>query len=103
MPFSEAAQEVWHSCGTTVTASTMRRTSQRHGCAAEAVAKEEVVRLETEAPTATARPKQLLVSVDGALIPLTNGEWREVKSVAIGSFETKWQRKKGALEVKTGN
>lgn len=102
MPFSEAAQEVWHSCGTTVTASTMRRTSQRHGRAAEAVAKEEVVRLETEAPTATARPKQLLVSVDGALIPLTNGEWREVKSVAIGSFETKWQRKKGALEVKTG-
>lgn len=101
MPFSAAAQEVWHSCGTTVTPSTTRRTSQRHGRAAEAVAKEEVVRLEAEAPTATAQPKQLLVSADGALIPLTNGEWREVKSVAIGSFETKWRRKKGALEVKT--
>ena len=101
MSFGEAAKEVWYSCGTDVTVSTVRRTSQRHGRAAEAVSREEVKRLEAEAPLSAERPGQLLVSVDGALIPLVNGEWREVKSMAVGQFETRWRVKKGKTEVKT--
>lgn len=100
MSFGEAAQEVKHSCRTEVSVWTVRRTCQRHGRAAEKVAREEVERLEEKAPTAKEKPGRLLVSADGALIPLTNGEWREVKSVAIGVIEAAWQTKKCKVEIK---
>lgn len=101
MPFRAAADEVWHNCRTRVSSATTRRTSQRHGRAAEGVAREEVQRLEADAPATKVRSGQLLVSVDGAMIPLQNGEWREVKSLAVGQFETWWRQKKGKTEVKT--
>jgi len=42
-----------------------------------------------------------VMSADGAFIGLTNGEWREVKTVAIGEFSTQWDAKKSELEVKS--
>lgn len=50
---------------------------------------------------APARPKQVLVSADGAFIHLTNGEWREVKTMVLGEFESVWNSKKGEIEVNT--
>jgi hypothetical protein len=32
---------------------------------------------------------------------LTNGQWREVKTMVVGEFESVWHGKKGELEVKT--
>jgi hypothetical protein len=41
------------------------------------------------------------VSADGATIRLTNGEWREVKTVVVGEFESDWNEKTSEVEVKT--
>jgi hypothetical protein len=44
-----------------------------------------------------------MMSADGAYIALTTGEWREVKTVAIGEFEQEWHSQKGEMVVTTKN
>jgi hypothetical protein len=101
MPYEQAVEEVWLNQHTCVEESTLRGTTNRHGQAAEAIAKAEAAALEKDAPPAEAKPEQILVSADGATIRLTNGEWREVKTVVIGEFESQWNEKAGEVEVKT--
>lgn len=101
IPYEQAVEEVWLNQRTRVEESTLRGTTNRHGKVAEAIIRAEVERLEREAPSATATPQQLLVSADGASIRLTNGEWREVKTVAVGEFESQWNEKAGEVQVKT--
>jgi len=101
LPFREAVEEVWYSYRTHVSEPTLRRTTHRHGAAAEVLARQEVEMLEREAPPATANPQQLLVSTDGAFVQLSNGEWREVKSVAVGEFATEYDPKTWKAETKT--
>ena len=101
MPFREAAEEIWYSQHTRVSEATVRRVTERHGAAAEELAREEVEVLEREAPDAPTSPQQLMVSVDGAFVQLTSGEWREVKSVALGEFATEWNPKGWESQVKT--
>lgn len=101
MPFEQAVEEVWLNHRTRVKEGTLRQMTYRHGEAAEALERAEVERLEQEGVKSEASPKQLVISADGAFICLTNGEWREVKSLAIGEFEQLWNQKKGEIEVKT--
>ena len=101
MPFAEAVQEVWHSRRTHVSATTLRRLTYRVGRAAEALVHQKVEELQREAPAVEAAPEKLVISADGTFIRLISGEWREVKSVALGEFETVWRAKKGELEVKS--
>ncbi len=109
MPFEQAVEEVWYNQRTQVKEGTLRQMTYRHGEAAEALERAEVERLEQEGlksgvNDSRATPnetKQVVVSADGALICLTNGEWREVKTLAVGEFEQQWNQKKGLLEVKT--
>jgi hypothetical protein len=101
MPFAQAVEEVWLNQQTQVEETTLRQTTYRHGQAAEALERAEVERLEREAPPPEARPEQLLVSADGAYIHLTSGEWREVKTMIVGEFESVWNKKAGEVEVKT--
>jgi hypothetical protein len=75
----------------------------RHGRVASELLREEAARIEKEAPPATAQPEQLLMSADGAFIHLTNGEWREVKTVAFGEFQSRWKQKQNKLETRTNN
>lgn len=103
MPFEQAAEEVWLNQRSRVKEAALRGTTYRHGAAAEAIERAEVERLEREAPASTATPKQLLISTDGAFIHLTDGEWREVKSLVVGEFESRWNQKKGEVEVKTSD
>jgi hypothetical protein len=103
MPFAQAVEEVWLSQRTRVEESTLRRTTYRHGAAAEMIEEEEAARIEREKPRPTAKPKKALVSADGAFIHLTSGEWREVKTLVIGEFDTIWNAKAGKTEVKTKN
>lgn len=101
MTFDEAEEEVWYSHRTHISEPTVRRTTYRHGRAAEAVARQAVERLEAEAPESKALPQQLAISADGCLIHLTNGEWREIKGVAVGTFETQWQSGTWESQVKS--
>ena len=100
MPFKQAVEEVWFNQHSYVEESTLRRITYWHGEAAEALERAEVERLEREAPSSEATPRQLFVSADGALIQLTTGEWTEVKTVAVGEFAGIWNAKKGKVQVK---
>ena len=101
MPYEQAVEEVWFNQHTHVEEYTLRNTTNRHGRAAEAIVKAEADKLAQEAPVAEAKPKQLLVSADGATIRMTTGEWREVKTVIVGEFDSQWNEKKGEAEVRT--
>lgn len=101
MAFSQAVEEIWESHQVAVAESTLRYTTYRHGRAAEAVVRQEVERLEKEAPAVAAQPEKLVISVDGAFVPLVGGEWREVKSVAIGQVSQEWSAKEQEMGAKT--
>jgi hypothetical protein len=101
MPFEQALEEIWDSRRIHLSEGTVRQTTYRHGQAAEAMMRVEVERIEKEAPTATAKPGKLMLSADGAFVPLVKGEWREVKSVAVGEVESEWVARKGEIVVKT--
>lgn len=101
LPFREAVEEVWYSHHVRVNEASLRRITHRHGTAAEALVRQEVETLEREAPDAPANPHNLLISVDGAFVQLTSGEWREVKSVAVGEFNTEWEPGTWPEQVKT--
>ena len=101
MPFAQAVEEIWLRERVQIEESVLRQTTHRHGQAAEALERAKAESLETEMKPTSARPKQILVSADGAFIHLTNGQWREVKTMVVGEFESVWNGKKGEIEVKT--
>ena len=88
MPFQEAVDEVQHNHHTAVGEATCRRITYRNGRAAEALECQEVKRLEEEGFGGIAGPEKQIISADGSFIHLTSGEWREVKGLAVGEFET---------------
>lgn len=101
LPFREAAEEIWYNHHLRVEEATLRGVTHSHGLAAETLARQEVEMLERDAPEAAAHPPQLLVSADGAFVHLTSGEWREVKSVAVGEFNDEWDRQTWERQGKT--
>jgi hypothetical protein len=101
LPFKQAAQEITAFCRTTVSEPTVRRKTHENGRASEAVARQEAEEIEANAPTASAQPKQVILSADGAFIALTNGEWREVKTVVVGEYSKRWNGHKGQMEVQS--
>jgi hypothetical protein len=103
LPFGQAAEEVWLNRDVKVSEATVRRVTEGHGQAAEAIARAEVEELERKIEPAEATPEKIMMSADGAYIALTTGEWREVKTVAIGEFEQEWHSQKGEMVVTTKN
>jgi hypothetical protein len=56
------------------------------------VQEEEVKRIEQELPLAPAGTDKMLLSVDGAMVPLVGGEWTEVKTLVLGAIgEPEWE------------
>jgi hypothetical protein len=47
----------------------------------------EVERLEKTCPPVPVNPHRMVLSVDGAMVPLVGGEWTEVKTMLIGELE----------------
>jgi len=70
-----------------VSEATARRETEDWGAVYAEVQEEEVKRIEQELPPAPAGPEKMLLSVDGAMVPLVGGEWIEVKTVALGVIE----------------
>lgn len=83
-PFRPAGRLLRQLLGVTVSEATVRRHTERLGAALVAVGTAEQERLEQEAPPPPAGPDQLLLSTDGAFVPLVGGVWSEVKTLAIG-------------------
>lgn len=84
MPFGRAAQELEHLLGVQISEASVRRLSERSGASYVEVQEAEVERLERELPAAPAGPQLQLLSVDGAMVPLLNKQWVEVKTLAVG-------------------
>ncbi len=102
LPFKEAAEEVAAWSGTMIGVSTVRRWTEGYGEVGEALARQEaeelfggVTKSEPDAPA------QMMMSSDGAFVALTNGEWREVKTVVIGTYGPEWVEKQKKVVVRT--
>lgn len=87
VPFATAASLVTLLTGAHVSASTIRRATLASGQAVrqlEMTFCAEVAAGTRPAPPVPTLPLQL--SVDGSMVPLVHGEWREVRLLAIGSL-----------------
>lgn len=100
MPFKRACKELSHFVGTEVSASTARRLSQRAGADYVEVQDQRAQTILEQHPSPPCQPQLQLMSVDGAFVPLTNGESLEVKTLAIGEV-TQRRTKAGEPQIKT--
>jgi hypothetical protein len=87
LPFRPAAALLAEFTGTRVDEATVRRRTEAAGAAYAAVQTAEVAALERDAPAPPQGPPTLLVSVDGAMVPLVGGAWAEVKTLAVGAVQ----------------
>jgi hypothetical protein len=67
-----------------VSESSTQRLTEAIGLAYEAVQLAEVERIEHDWPAVPSGPDKLVLSVDGAFVPVLHGEWAEVKTVVVG-------------------
>ena len=88
LPFERAADLLARVNGVTVSAASVRRVTEGVGREMAAVAARTVTRLARELPPAPRGAPRQLLSVDGAMVPLVGGEWREVKLAAFGTLTT---------------
>ena len=72
--------------GVQVSEATTRRQTEQAGALAQAVQTSQA-QTNTEDVQAETAPARLVVSADGAMVPLLGGEWAEVRTVAIGEVE----------------
>src|SRR2546422_2966318 len=84
MPFRQASMQVEFFTGTSVGATTIRETTEQAGEAQVQLQEKRVASIQAECPESPAGPEVQLMSVDGAFIQLVGGEWKEVKTLALG-------------------
>jgi len=84
MPFAKAAALLTSFTHTSTSEATAQRLTESVGLAYEAVQLAEVERIERDWPEVEQGPNKLILSLDGAFVPLVHGEWTEVKTLVIG-------------------
>jgi hypothetical protein len=82
MPFERAAQMLAALCGVQVSEATTRRQTYIAGAAYEAVQAAQA--LTPPEPGDGPPAEQVVLSADGAMVPLVHGQWAEVKTLVIG-------------------
>jgi len=85
--FAKAAAELTFFTGATVHADTARRRSEAAGAVLLAHETAEAARILKEHPTPPAGPDTLLFCVDGAMVPIVGGQWKEVRTLAVGEVQ----------------
>jgi hypothetical protein len=83
MPFAKAAGMLARFTHTSVSESSAQRLTEAVGIAYEAVQLAEVERIERDWPAVEPGADKLVLSVDGAFVPLLHGEWAEVKTLVV--------------------
>lgn len=86
MPFERAAQMLEALLGVQVSEATVRRGTYRVGQLSEA---RQTAQSQHASQTQASPPtgEKLVISADGAYVPLVKGEWAEVRTVAIGQVQ----------------
>lgn len=87
MPFQQAVGSLADTARVQISEPTARRQTEKWGAAYVGVQEEEVKRIEQELPLPPVGPDKMLVSVDGAMVPLVGGEWAEVKTLVLGVID----------------
>ena len=101
MPFRAAQRELAFFLGIEVAEASVRQITERAGAAQVQVQAEEVEALLTERPESPSGPEVHLLSLDGALIQLVTGEWKEVKTLAVGVVGTAKKKPEEEEQVQT--
>jgi hypothetical protein len=84
MPFARAAAMLTRFTQVSVSESTAQRLTEAIGVAYEAVQLAQVEQIEHDWPAVPSGPDKLVLSVDGAFVPVLHGEWAEVKTLVVG-------------------
>jgi hypothetical protein len=85
LSFAEAASELWHLKGVRVSAAPARRRTEGDGAVYAALQDAQAAGVLATAPRPPQGPAVQQVSVDGAMVPLVDGSWREVGTLALGT------------------
>jgi hypothetical protein len=85
LSFAEAASELWHLKGVRVSAATARRRTEADGAVYAAVQDATARQVLAAPPPPRPGPAVQQVSVDGAMVGVVDGSWREVRTLAIGT------------------
>ena len=101
LAYREAQEEVALLWKVEISDSSVRHITMRHGQVAAALIEQQVVQREAMPTAAEAKPEQLVMCTDGAMVQLTRGEWREVKMVTFGEFASVWDAKHREVVTKT--
>lgn len=85
LPFAAAADLLARCTGTRISAATVRRLTVAGGQTLRQLELDFTATVEAGTAAAAAAPREpLQLSVDGSMVPLVGGEWREVRVAAIG-------------------
>ena len=88
LPFGAAVETLAFFTGVQLTDETARTVTEAAGSALVRIENAEAERCTApDAPPAPVGPDEQVVSLDGAMVPLTGGEWAEVKTLAIGRLD----------------
>lgn len=88
MPFEKAREFLADFLNVQVSEAKGRRDTQAAGAAYVALQTEEANTLEQNgAPAGDAGAEKLVISADGAMVPLLHGEWAEVKTMVVGEVQ----------------
>ena len=85
LSFAAAAHELWQLKGVRVSAATARRRTEADGAIYARLQEAEAAWVVATAPPPPPGPAVQQVSVDGAMVPLADGSWREVRTLVIGT------------------
>jgi hypothetical protein len=85
--FAKAARELTWFTGAQVHPDTARQRTEAAGAVLVAYETSEAARILREQPAPPCTPDSLLLSVDGAMIPLVHGQWTEVRTLAVGEVQ----------------
>jgi hypothetical protein len=86
MPFERAVQMFKRFTGVQISEATARRHTYQVGQTAEAV-QDAQARADRDGVPCAKDEEKLIVSPDGAMVPLLHGQWAEVKTVVVGEVE----------------
>lgn len=95
--FAKAARELAFFTGVEVHRDTARRHTECAGSLLVAHETAEAARILREHPAPPCAPDTLVLSVDGAMVPLVGGQWTEVRTLAVGEVEPAEQTADGSV------
>ena len=87
IPFEKAAQLIEEMLGVVVSPATVTRCTEAAGAAYVQLQTEEADHIEQAAPPAPGGAEKMILSADGAMVPLRHGEWGEVRTLAVGEVQ----------------